>query len=226
MISFSYHCPFCNERNGFHINAVHPAPIGQNLFRVGVLAGCLQCYRSVSTTLDLHSANVDRLEQYLEDAETYPLDLLTREFFITPSDAPRFFPLPPEPDIPEHLPDAVRRKFQAAEKQYLICKPEQNSDLVDLAGNAYRAALETALALLDNGQDKNLNQRIRQLVSQGRLTEEMGQFAHRIRQLGNQASHSTLAFSRAELDDLRLFCRLFMLYCFTLPAMIPPTETA
>lgn len=51
------------------------------------------------------------------------------------------------------------------------------------------------------------------------LVKPMGDFAHRIRVLGNQGTHSDISF--AELGELRLFTQLFLQYTFTLPAMIP-----
>ena len=47
----------------------------------------------------------------------------------------------------------------------------------------------------------------------------MGDFAHSIRSLGNNAAHSEISLD--ELEQLRLFTQLFLQYTFTLPAMIP-----
>lgn len=75
------------------------------------------------------------------------------------------------------------------------------------------------LKLLDNGVDKNLSKRIKQLVENGELVKSMGDFADRIRTLGNQGTHSNLSLD--ELTELRLFTQLFLQYTFTLPARIP-----
>ena len=49
----------------------------------------------------------------------------------------------------------------------------------------------------------------------------MGDFAHHIRQLGNDASHSLLDFTPQDLVQLRLFTKMLIMYLFTLPGMIP-----
>ena len=119
--------------------------------------------------------------------------------------------------MPDHLPEEVRRKFTTAEKLYFLS--QHDGDLFDSAGTAYRTALELALKHLDDNSDKNLNWRINHLVKNQVLVKPMGNFAHRIRVLGNQGTHSDISF--AELGELRLFTQLFLQYTFTLPAMIP-----
>ena len=82
--------------------------------------------------------------------------------------------------------------------------------------------MEAALSLKDTeSKDKNLNWRINRLVKDGVLTVEMGDFAHHIRQLGNDASHSLLDFTPQDLVQLRLFTKMLIMYLFTLPGMIP-----
>lgn len=56
-------------------------------------------------------------------------------------------------------------------------------------------------------------------VAKGLLVKSMGDFAHRIRVLGNVATHDELTLG--ELEELRTFIQLFLQYTFTLPAMIP-----
>ena len=128
-----------------------------------------------------------------------------------------WLPEPPKPDIPDHTPPEVLPSLLEAEKLFLL-----GDDFARSAGNAYRSAVEAALSLKDTeGKDKNLNWRINRLVKDGVLTVEMGDFAHHIRQLGNDASHSLLDFTPQDLVQLRLFTKMLIMYLFTLPGMIP-----
>ncbi|KVN55371.1 hypothetical protein WT13_23450 [Burkholderia anthina] len=52
----------------------------------------------------------------------------------------------------------------------------------------------------------------------------MRNFAHRIRTLGNEASHETPVVEDDEIDDLAIFTKLFLMYQFTLPGMLPQPE--
>lgn len=129
----------------------------------------------------------------------------------------KWLPKPPKPDIPDHTPQEVLPSLLEAEKLFLL-----GDDFARSAGNAYRSAVEAALSLKDTeGKDKNLNWRINRLVKDGVLTVEMGDFAHHIRQLGNDASHSLLDFTPQDLVQLRLFTKMLIMYLFTLPGMIP-----
>lgn len=221
MFTFTQMCPHCATMCGFQTTALSFWDADDNWKHLGILARCTICFKSVCADTrvpdflsPLYGNNAIIIRDLQEDTVPHPLSKITNREI-------RFLPLPPQTEVPDHLPEKVATKFRAAEKIYLSCRSDYNADLMDAAGNAYRAMLEAALALIDGGGDKNLNRRINALVESNRLTEEMGHFAHRIRSLGNQASHSELEFTRQELDDLRLFAKLFVLYLFTLPAMLP-----
>lgn len=215
MIAFQYHCPHCyTERSGFEVKNYSYLEVGSET-KMSFLAVCNSCLHSVCMDYTCSRGQGKEVSKCANEQQWHNLKNL-----IHPDDW-NFYPKKPNPDIPDFLPEKVAARFRAAEKIYLSCRSEYNADLIDAAGNAYRTMLEAALALIDGGGDKNLNRRINALVESNRLTEEMGRFAHRIRCLGNQASHSELEFTRQELDDLRLFAKLFVLYLFTLPAMLP-----
>lgn len=216
MISFPYTCPFCSKDVGFQVTAAIPHKLSNAPgYHIGILARCPMCHFSISS--DFHTDNAQKctISHCFSDIDSYVLEELINQKI-------EFFPRPKQPEIPEYLPEKLKTKYLAAEDLYLLCQSKPH--FLDSAGNAYRAALELGLALLENPdtpQDKNLNWRINQFVKNGMLVQAMGDFAHRIRALGNLASHSTLDFSQEELNDLRLFTRLFLMYTFTLPAMLP-----
>lgn len=223
MITFGYDCPYCAKKDvAFTIRhiASNVADTGKyrGLTVHNVFATCNHCFSGITAMYVLQdsdkylngmpSANGlismvnDNVVHFYNDVFNEPLS---------------WFPEPPKPDIPAHLPDDVLRKFRAAETLYF--QSQSNDDLIDFAGTAYRCALELALKHLDNHTDKNLNWRINHLVKSQILVKSMGDFAHAIRVLGNDATHCEITFE--ELAQLRLFSQLFLQYAFTLPAMIP-----
>lgn len=223
MITFGYNCPYCAKQDvAFTVRHIASNVADTGKYRGqtvhNVFATCNHCFNGISAMYVLNdsdryingmpsangliSAVHDNIVHFYDDIFERKLD---------------WFPEALKPDVPDHLPEEVRRKFTTAEKLYFLS--QHDGDLFDSAGTAYRTALELALKYLDDNSDKNLNWRINHLVKNQVLVKPMGDFAHRIRVLGNQGTHSDI--SPAELSELRLFTQLFLQYTFTLPAMIP-----
>lgn len=223
MITFGYDCPYCAKKDvAFTIRHIASNVADTGKYRGAtvhnVFATCNHCFSGITAmyVLDnsedyvngmpsangLISAVHDQVVHFFDEIFTHPLT---------------WFPEAPKPDIPHHLPVDVERKFAAGEQIYFQSK--HNDGLIEFAGMAYRAALEIALKHLDDNTDKNLNWRINHLVKTQVLVKSMGDFAHSIRSLGNDAAHSEISLD--ELEQLRLFTLLFLQYTFTLPAMIP-----
>lgn len=227
MITFGHNCPYCGKKNvAFEVGGfARRERIRDNNDVFSIFATCNNCGGGVVTSITVlnklfSSTDTNSAEAYqiLENHQNKKYSL--EEIF--PDENFVFFPLQPKPDIPEHLPPDLEAAFSEAED--LFCLIEENK-FVKQAGNSYRAVVELALSKLDdNPTDRNLNQRINQLADRGKLSPSMKDFAHRIRTLGNGASHALLNFSKQDLYDIRLFTRLFLIYSFTLPAMIPQPE--
>ena len=129
-----------------------------------------------------------------------------------------WLPKPPEIDIPANLPKNVEDKFLQAERL------SNQIDMRDPAGNTYRATLERSILHIDASlTGGNLYSKIEKLAKNGQITEDLKDFAHQIRVLGNDATHNDDDITQEELNNLRIFTRMFLMYVFTLPAMIPQT---
>ncbi|WP_347558546.1 DUF4145 domain-containing protein [Robbsia sp. KACC 23696] len=128
-------------------------------------------------------------------------------------------PRPPVPDVPAHLPDNVERAFRQAEEMRL-------GGFAEPSGSQYRKALELALKVVDSNLTGNLHNRIGALQKSGKLTETMSNFAHRIRSLGNEATHEIPETPVEEVPDIAIFTKLFLMYQFTLPGMLPEKNAA
>ncbi|OOF50717.1 hypothetical protein BKK52_00790 [Rodentibacter trehalosifermentans] len=226
MITFGYDCPYCAKRDvAFtvkHITShIKEKARYQGVSFHTVFATCNHCLNGISALHYVADSDVyvngAPLANGLISAVTDTVPHFFDEIFGRELD---WFPKAPKPDIPQYLPVNVERKFAAGEKIYFQTKHDES--LVEFAGTAYRSALELALKHLDDNTDKNLNWRINHLVKTQVLVKSMGDFAHSIRSLGNDATHNEI--SLVELEQLRLFTQLFLQYTFTLPAMIPAVE--
>ncbi|OOF85094.1 DUF4145 domain-containing protein [Rodentibacter ratti] len=229
MITFGHDCPYCKKKNvAFEVaDFARRERNNHNTDVFAILGTCNNCGGGVVTNVlasnnppsfGYSSSQSDITNNTIENHHRNKYSL--EEIF--PNQKFVFYPLPSKPEIPEYLPPDLENAFSEAED--LFCLVEENKFLKQ-AGSSYRAVIELALSKLDdNPADKNLNQRINQLADKGKLSPSMKDFAHRIRTLGNGASHALLEFSKQDLDDIRLFTRLFLTYSFTLPAMIPAVE--
>ncbi|EMA4724024.1 DUF4145 domain-containing protein [Proteus mirabilis] len=69
-------------------------------------------------------------------------------------------------------------------------------------------------------KNSNLNNRINLLFEQGKITEQMNSWAHIVRMDGNGAAHSDEIITEEEAKQILNFTEVFLMYSFTLPAMI------
>jgi hypothetical protein len=114
---------------------------------------------------------------------------------------------------PEHIPDNVASFYlqgmdNLARKNY------------DAAGTMFRKSLDAALRRLDQSGKGTLQQRIDNLPAAVAVTPAMKEWAHQIRELGNDAAHEEDPFTPDEAKTLQSFSELFLIYTFTLPGML------
>ena len=137
------------------------------------------------------------------DLTRFGWDLVTRE------------PVPREPEAPAHLPEDVRRAFEQAARA-----ARRDAD-ADLAIMGCRRTLEIALARKGAPQGRLVDQ-IHHLANEGDLTRDLADWAHHIRELGNEAAHGPVRGEAAadQARELLEFTRLVLMYLFTLPGMV------
>lgn len=90
----------------------------------------------------------------------------------------------------------------------------------DAAGTMFRKSLDTALKRLDPSGKGTLQQRIENLPAALGITPAMKEWAHQIRELGNDAAHEEDPFTEDDAKALQAFSELFLTYTFTLPGML------
>ena len=117
------------------------------------------------------------------------------------------------PRIPEHMPANIESFYS----QGMDSLSRKN---FDAAGTMFRKSLDTALKRLDPSGKGNLQQRIDKLPVAVGVTPAMKEWAHEIRELGNDAAHEEEPFTEIEATTLQAFTELFLTYTFTLPGML------
>lgn len=210
MAVFSMTCPHCNRQNMTFTVATgigHPQQPDSNRQTLEVFACCNGCGRGVLTTASVQKGTHNTL--------TNPGDLMKMHGVLVGS----WLPTAKVADIPDFLPEPVAAAFREAEELRL-------AGFRGPSGNAYRRALEAALKVVDETLKGSLYSRIESLANNGRLTTNMKEFAHRIRSLGNEASHETPLTPNEDIDNMAIFTRLFLMYEFTLPGMLPKPDNA
>ncbi|KIJ00528.1 hypothetical protein ST27_10250 [Xanthomonas phaseoli pv. phaseoli] len=83
----------------------------------------------------------------------------------------------------------------------------------------FRKALDLATRELDATlAGKTLVTRINALEAAGKLTSDLKEWAHLIRLDGNNGAHDDEELPADQIEQLRMFTELFLVYTFTLPA--------
>ena len=113
---------------------------------------------------------------------------------------------------PVHTPDNIARYFiQGADNL-----KQRNWDA---AGTMCRKSVDVSTKALSLEADKPkvLKQRIDALATRGLITSDLQQWAHMIRDLGNDAAHEEEPFTEDEARELHSFTDLYLTYVYTLP---------
>ena len=221
MITFKYNCPHCGtENSGFEVRTYYENKKYRNESIFSILATCNTCDRSMISDIKLNNGydyghtTISEFRAKLDSSTNYNLgEAYTGYIKFQPNNQLKA-------EIPENLPDRVIDELKTAEELYMQVKAKPN--FIKVSGNAYRTTLERALCeLAENDSRARLDKRIENLFKNGKLTEDLKNFALHIRSLSADASHTYNEFAVDELNELRIFTQLFLRYTFTLPAMIP-----
>lgn len=80
--------------------------------------------------------------------------------------------------------------------------------------------ISTKVILGDDSGKEQLSKRISMLHAQGKITEQMREWAHIVRFDANGAVHSDEEFTKQEAEEMIGFTEVFLIYSFTLPEMV------
>ncbi|MGP0906716.1 DUF4145 domain-containing protein [Serratia sp. CY76391] len=139
--------------------------------------------------------------------------------FPTSEEHPRvvnIYPKPNTPSSPEHVPANIQAVYSESEDNF---NRGRFSTCVMLARKTLD--LSTKVLGVSEGIDVNdLSKRIFKLRESGKITPEMAQWAKIVRLDGNTSTHTDDEFNESETRELLDFVETFLLYAFTLPAMV------
>jgi len=205
MAQMSLDCPHCHTANaGFSGSHFLPAPPGQQALYI-MLFQCQVCGEGIIAKIQCPNQNA--IQQWtmgqitMQSLQFGQISLL------------RYWPTEVETKPPANVPDNVT-------SFYLQGMDNLSRKHYDAAGTMFRKSLDTALKGLDLSGKGTLQQRINNLPATVVVTPAMKEWAHQIRELGNDAAHDEDPFTEQEATTLQAFTELFLTYTFTLPSMV------
>jgi len=122
------------------------------------------------------------------------------------------YPAPPVPDAPADAPERIAQTFIEAQQDLHVERYETCEMLC-------RKVLDLATGNLKPNID-SLSARINALRQDGTITPAMADWAHIVRMDGNESVHSEDETTPERAKELVSFTRAFLLYAYTLPAMV------
>lgn len=205
-------CPHCHsERMTFQVRGATPNPGYNAAPMVSVMAECQSCFHPVcAEMLCTQSGTVQgNVVHVIGPAMQRPTDLAASGFQIH-----NLWPAPRAPDVPDALPDEVRRSFLQGEKNF------HSPDCEEAAATMYRRSLDLGLKLAYPEYKGDLHKRIEKLVADHILPKAIGDWAHQIRLVGNDGAHDVEGVNRSDLIACRNFVDAVLRYSFSFPKMV------
>ena len=114
---------------------------------------------------------------------------------------------------PGYLPDNV-------EKFYIQAADSLKKGNHDASAMMSRKVLEVSVKKLNPEGSGILYKRIEQLYAKGKITDDLKDWAHIIRDDGNDATHEEAPVKPEFAEELLSFAELFLMYTFTMPGMV------
>ncbi|KDC51031.1 DUF4145 domain-containing protein [Pseudoalteromonas fuliginea] len=125
----------------------------------------------------------------------------------------REYPRKVETNIPEHLPNNINNFFSQAISSL-------RSENFDSSAMMSRKVLEVSVKNIHPESTGSLYRRIEALEAEGLITGALKEWAHIIREDGNESAHEEEPVTREFAEEILSFTELFLLYVFTMPGMV------
>ncbi|MDR5612142.1 MAG: DUF4145 domain-containing protein [Arsenophonus sp.] len=207
MLSFDITCPHCHKDNAVLVGFSEHHKNDKYIYDVPFY--CRSCEQAGIAVVDSST-----------DEGPYSYCMRKNINIVSPRDNSIFTldEIYPEPKIntcPEDTPDRAAKFFIESKddlqrQRYETCVMNCRK-VIDIS---------TKELLGDEVKNEKLSQRISMLQAKDRITEQMKNWAHIIRIDSNGAVHSDEEFTQEEAGEILNFTELFLLYAFTLPAMV------
>ena len=143
------------------------------------------------------------------DPHRYEGDIPSYQYFNIVSEYPRTI----EKETPKYLPENIAKFYSQAIAAL-------RGDNYDSSAIMSRKVLEVSVKKIHPEGKGNLYQRIEELADQGIITSELKDWAHIIREEGNESAHEEEPVTKEFAESIQSFTELFLLYVFTMPGMV------
>lgn len=212
MLSFNITCPHCLKENAVLQAYSEHVRQGSDLYDVAF--ACRSCEKAGIAVVD---SNV-RQGPFSVASSGYNV--------VIPCSDGRFRLVTVYPAIETHAaPDNTPPRAADA---FVEAKDNLKRGRFDTSVMICRKTIDIATRNLlgDDSKDEKLVKRISMLHGKGLITEQMRDWAHIVRIDSNGAVHSDEEFTKDEAEEMIGFTEVFLLYAFTLPAMVAVKQAA
>ncbi|HHE4902725.1 MULTISPECIES: DUF4145 domain-containing protein [Morganella] len=208
MLSFDMTCPHCLREKAV-LTAINEVRRDEQLDLIDITFKCRSCLK-VGVAVVNTFGNPE------------PLSFAAKSLFgITiPSNSYGYkieevIPAPKVSSAPDETPERAAKFFIESKDDYQRGRYETSvmncRKVIDIA---------TKVLMGDEAGSEPLSKRISMLHGKGKITEQMKDWAHIVRIDSNGAVHSDEEFTKEEAEQILGFTEVFLMYSFTLPAMI------
>ena len=192
-------CPHCHTKS---VSFTSYAEIKKPNTAIYVTAFyCVNCYGAYISEINTHKAYTTPHSEKGDIKQVNGLHLLEE------------YPLSEKTKSPEHLPNNINKFF-------LQSANSLKSGNLDASSMMSRKVLEVAVKNLNPEGAGSLYKRIEKLFELGKITEDLKDWAHIIRDDGNEASHEEEPVTEEFANELLSFTEMFIMYTFTMPGMV------
>lgn len=204
-------CPHCLKENAFIEAFAERRQGAQPIFDVAF--SCRSCDKSLIASI---ATTVPGGSGPLSTAKN------GHNLFITKENN-QFILLKHYPQVEQH--SAPEMTPARAAKFFIEAKDDFARGRFETSAMNCRKVIDIATKELHLGNEDKLVRRISALREKGMITQEMADWAHIVRIDTNGAIHSDEEFTSQEVAQLLNFTEVFLLYSFTLPAMVSNKRT-
>lgn len=209
MLSFDTTCPYCLRENAV-LQAFSERHRDSNSTLVDVVFRCRSCQR---VGVAVVNARGERSAPHAKASQS-SYDM------VIPSDSNGYSITEIIPEIKSH--SAPENTPERAAKFFIESKDDFQRGKYETCVMNCRKVIDISTKALmgEEAKDEKLSPRISMLFAQGKITEQMKDWAHIVRIDSNGAVHSDEEFTKEEAEQILGFTEVFLMYSFTLPAMI------
>jgi hypothetical protein len=147
--------------------------------------------------------------QVNESPKDYDGDIDSCQYYNSIEEYPRKI----KSNIPEYLPANIHNFFLQA------CSSLRTENF-DSSAIMSRKVLEVSVKKIHPARQGTLYKRIELLEAEGLITSDLKEWAHIIREDGNESAHEEEPVTKEFAEDILSFTEMFLLYVFTMPGMV------